>query len=99
MLRRVRAPIKAALLDQGRVVCGVGNWVADEVLYQAGVLPAAPCESLSEEQLAAIHAQVLAVCTAACGRLERGCDFPVGWLFHHRWQARKPGPHPPPDCP
>lgn len=99
VLRRVRAPIKAALLDQGRVVCGVGNWVADEVLYQAGVLPAAPCESLSEEQLAAIHAQVLAVCTAACGRLERGCDFPVGWLFHHRWQARKPGPHPPPDRP
>ena len=27
------------LLDQGKLVCGVGNWVADEVLYQAGVLP------------------------------------------------------------
>jgi len=26
-----QAPLKAVLLDQNRLVCGVGNWVADEV--------------------------------------------------------------------
>jgi len=36
------------LLDQGKLVCGVGNWVADEVLYQAGVLPSAACNTLSD---------------------------------------------------
>ena len=29
------APIKSVLLDQSRLVCGVGNWVADDVLYEA----------------------------------------------------------------
>jgi len=33
LLCRLNSPIKAALLDQNRAVCGVGNWVADEVLY------------------------------------------------------------------
>src|SRR5262245_20792045 len=33
-----RAPIKAVLLDQ-EFSAGVGNWIADEVLYQAGIAP------------------------------------------------------------
>ena len=34
------APIKAVLLDQSAVVCGIGNWVADEVLYMSRIHPA-----------------------------------------------------------
>ena len=34
--RRARAKLKAVLLDQG-FCAGIGNWVADEVLYQVGV--------------------------------------------------------------
>ena len=30
-IRKSAAPIKAALLDQQRLVSGVGNWIADEV--------------------------------------------------------------------
>src|SRR5260221_8954166 len=37
-LARRRAPIKSVLLDQG-LFAGVGNWIADEVLYQAGLRP------------------------------------------------------------
>ena len=36
------APIKALLLDQ-TFAAGVGNWIADEVLYQARIAPGAPC--------------------------------------------------------
>ena len=38
ILRKRRAPIKAVLLDQG-VFSGVGNWIADEVLFQSKISP------------------------------------------------------------
>ena len=47
-LSRSSAPVKAVLLDQTKVVCGVGNWIADEVFYQASVLPSTRCASLSQ---------------------------------------------------
>eukprot|EP00976_Prorocentrum_cordatum_P106657 1194497-Prorocentrum_minimum.AAC.2 len=45
-----KAPIKAVLLDQA-FCAGVGNWIADEVLYQAGVHPKGPAADLSPEQV------------------------------------------------
>jgi formamidopyrimidine-DNA glycosylase len=44
------APIKARLLDQG-AVAGVGNLLADEVLWQAGIAPARRTNTLSELEL------------------------------------------------
>jgi len=38
LLRKKRVPVKALLLDQANL-SGVGNWVADEVLYQAKIHP------------------------------------------------------------
>jgi len=37
---------------------GVGNWVADEILYQARIHPEQTAHSLSEEQVAALHEQM-----------------------------------------
>ena len=34
---------------------GVGNWVAAEILYQARIHPEQKANSLSEEQVAALH--------------------------------------------
>jgi formamidopyrimidine-DNA glycosylase len=47
---RGTAPIKARLLDQG-VIAGVGNLLADETLWQAGIDPRRPAGSLSAEEL------------------------------------------------
>lgn len=38
-------------VSQDRVVSGVGNWVADEVCFQAAVHPGAACNTLSPEQV------------------------------------------------
>src|SRR5688500_18926483 len=46
MLRARRAPIKAVLLDQG-FAAGVGNWIADEVLYQARIAPSRRAHTLT----------------------------------------------------
>lgn len=45
-----RAPLKARLLDQG-AIAGVGNLLADEILWQAGLSPRRPAGSLSEAEL------------------------------------------------
>lgn len=44
------APVKARLLDQS-VVAGVGNLLADETLWRAGIDPRRPAGELSEERL------------------------------------------------
>ncbi|CAM9248115.1 unnamed protein product [Hapterophycus canaliculatus] len=84
------APIKAVLLAQDRVVSGVGNWVADEVCFQAFVHPGAACNTLAPEQVAALHAKLLSVCREACEARADYTAFPKAWLFHHsRWGKGK----------
>jgi formamidopyrimidine-DNA glycosylase len=48
-LVRSRAPVKARLLDQ-HAVAGVGNLLADEILWRAGVNPARPASALTGPQ-------------------------------------------------
>jgi formamidopyrimidine-DNA glycosylase len=54
-LAGVRAPLKAALLDQHRVA-GLGNLLVDEILWRAGLDPARPSASLTDEELRHLHA-------------------------------------------
>lgn len=46
--------LKARLLDQARLA-GVGNLIADEVLYRAGLDPARPAGALSEGEERRVH--------------------------------------------
>lgn len=52
-----RAPLKARLLDQGRIA-GVGNLLADEVLWQAHLSPTRLCGSLDEGELDELRRQL-----------------------------------------
>ncbi|CBJ48484.1 conserved unknown protein [Ectocarpus siliculosus] len=88
-LAKPTAPIKAVLLAQDRVVSGVGNWVADEVCFQACVHPGAACNTLDPEQIAALHSRLLSVCREACEARADYTSFPKEWLFHHRWGKGK----------
>jgi formamidopyrimidine-DNA glycosylase len=89
LLQRRHAPIKAALLDQS-LFAGVGNWIADEVLYQAGLRPQRPADELTLAEVRRLRSRLLSVIrhAVACGAdAER---FPKSWLFHVRW-GRTPG--------
>ena len=80
--------IKALLLDQNKLVAGVGNWIADEVLFQAGIHPEAKCNTLSSAQIDALLAAMSEVLTVATGTDGSGGvigAFPQTWLFHYRW--------------
>lgn len=48
------APLKARLLDQARLA-GIGNLLADEVLWRAGLDPARPAGGLHDAERSALH--------------------------------------------
>ncbi|KAL4525501.1 hypothetical protein Ndes2437A_g03957 [Nannochloris sp. 'desiccata'] len=83
-LMKQRRTIKALLLDQS-FSAGVGNWVADEVLYQSRVHPEQPANSLTREQAVELHKQVQEVCRRASDVDADSTRMPNSWLFHHRW--------------
>jgi formamidopyrimidine-DNA glycosylase len=81
---RRKIPIKAVLLDQG-ALAGIGNWIADEVLYQARIAPKRPAASLSRAEVTALRRAIRSVLARA---VSVGADherFPKSWLFEHRW--------------
>ncbi|XP_068303094.1 formamidopyrimidine-DNA glycosylase isoform X2 [Pyrus communis] len=81
--------IKTLLLDQS-VISGIGNWVADEVLYQARIHPEQGAASLSKENCAALHKSIKEVIEYAVRVDAESIHFPCEWLFHFRW-GKKPG--------
>ncbi len=54
LLDRGTGPLKARLLDQSRLA-GVGNLLADETLWRAGIDPARPAGSLEADELQRLH--------------------------------------------
>jgi len=78
------APMKALLLDQ-TFAAGVGNWIADEVLYQARIDPRRPARTLTPVESRRVRARLRSVVRLAV-RVGADSDrFPRAWLFHHRW--------------
>ena len=82
-------PIKAALLDQ-RVVAGIGNIYASEILFRAGISPrrlARTVKGARAEKLARAVRSVLEEAIAAGGSSLRDyvqADGELGY-FQHRW--------------
>jgi formamidopyrimidine-DNA glycosylase len=84
--RRQRSPVKAVLLDQ-TVFPGVGNWMADEILWQLKLHPATRAGELSTSQERDLWRISRAVCRTALKTI--GVDWkelPKNWLFHYRWK-------------
>lgn len=88
-LSKKKITIKALLLDQS-YISGIGNWVADEVLYQAKIHPLQTAASLSKESCATLLKCIKEVIQSAV-EVDADCSrFPLEWLFHFRW-GKKPG--------
>jgi formamidopyrimidine-DNA glycosylase len=57
LIGRGRAPVKARLLDQG-AISGIGNLLADQVLWQARIAPGRPVCDLAVEDLDRLRREV-----------------------------------------
>lgn len=83
--RRRNAPLKAVLLMQERFP-GVGNWMADEILWRARLHPAARAGTPSAEATQALWREVRFVCRESIRRIDADWNYPASWLFRHRWR-------------
>jgi len=84
--RRARSPIKAVLLMQ-EAFPGVGNWMADEILWRSRICPATRAGDLDQQQTKALYRRLREVCRDALRVI--GTDWsrpPDSWLFNHRWK-------------
>ena len=91
LLRERSAPIKAVLLDQS-FAAGIGNWIADEVLYQAGIAPKRRARTLSAAEAGRLRAKIRSVIGLAVRAGSDSDRYPRWWLFHRRWGHRRGGP-------
>lgn len=79
-----KAVLKGLLLNQA-FVAGVGNWMADEICYQAKVAPQRKCNTLTPKEAKAIYRVLLKIVDKACSVNADKNRLPKSWLFHHRW--------------
>ncbi|MGI4883584.1 MAG: DNA-formamidopyrimidine glycosylase [Janthinobacterium lividum] len=91
-LSRRRVFVKPLLLDQG-LTAGLGNWIVDEVLFQARIHPERPGDSLTEAEVGALHAAIQLVLTTAIQHEATYRHFPESFLIHAReWdESAAPG--------
>ncbi len=88
LLRKRRNAIKAVLLDQS-LFAGIGNWLADEILFQARLSPHRKASELTSVEVARLRKYVLSVVKKAVSVDADYERFPKTWLFHHRWGKSK----------
>lgn len=85
-LRHGKRPVKALLLDQ-RYFQGMGNWMADEVLWRAGIHPGRLCAKISSSECKLLFSEIKFVARGAMNSVgKHGGDPPKGWFFHVRWK-------------
>lgn len=78
------AVLKSVLLDQS-FAAGVGNWIADEVLFQARLDPRRRANTLTRSEIGTLRSALKRVVTKAVAVDADKTRFPRTWLFHQRW--------------
>ncbi|MCL4221424.1 MAG: bifunctional DNA-formamidopyrimidine glycosylase/DNA-(apurinic or apyrimidinic site) lyase [Phycisphaerales bacterium] len=98
--RGARRAIKTLLLDQ-KTLAGIGNIYADEALFDAGIHPLAPANSLSRPHLARLTSSIRRVLRQAIRSggssirdFRSPLDTPGGYQSHHRVYGRSGLPCP-----
>ncbi len=86
--RRHQSAIKAVLLAQERFP-GLGNWMADEILWRARIRPHCQAGRIRGKKLNDLFSAIKSVCGDALKVIgDDWNDPPDSWLFNHRWEKR-----------
>ena len=94
LLRHRHASLKAVLLLQSRFP-GVGNWMADEILWRAAIHLRRRAGSLTAAETRSLWRESRRVCRLALATIAGtgkilppalNAWIPNHWLFNHRWE-------------
>lgn len=88
LTRRKASTVKGVLLMQD-FFPGVGNWMADEILWRARIHPRRHAGSLTSPDSEALWHETREVCRISLETVgEDFSDPPEGWFFHERWTSK-----------
>ncbi len=84
--RHRKAPIKAVLLMQSGF-SGIGNWMADEILWRARIAPAKRAGELDYTEITRLFRATRFVARESLRIIgPDDSELPRGWLIHERWR-------------
>ncbi|KAK9454565.1 Formamidopyrimidine-DNA glycosylase N-terminal domain-containing protein [Dipodascopsis uninucleata] len=86
-ISRRKVPVKSFFLDQA-FCAGVGNWMADEILFQSRVHPEQYTNTLNKQQITKLYNNLCQICEIAVETEANPKKFPSHWLMIHRWSKR-----------
>jgi formamidopyrimidine-DNA glycosylase len=81
------AAVKSCLMNQ-KLLAGIGNIYADEILFQAGVSPRRKGGTLSKTESKQLYRHVQRVLTMAADRKADPAGMPSSWLLPKRQEGR-----------
>lgn len=73
------------LLMQQSFVCGIGNWMADDIMMIAGLLPQRLVSSLDNDDILCLYEAINNLTGISVEANADKSKFPKHWLFHIRW--------------
>ncbi|KAK9480426.1 Formamidopyrimidine-DNA glycosylase N-terminal domain-containing protein [Lipomyces japonicus] len=86
-IAKKRVPVKSLLLDQS-LFAGVGNWMADEILFQSRIHPEQYVNELSINHKIKLFNSILEICRITVETEGNTDSFPISWLMIHRWSKK-----------
>ncbi len=90
--RHPKTSIKVILLKQ-EIFPGIGNWMADEILWQAGMEPERVGVRITEMETKRLYRTIRRICRIALKTIGQNLDYlPPNWLFFSRWHNGNPCP-------
>ncbi|MEM9832844.1 MAG: DNA-formamidopyrimidine glycosylase family protein [Bacteroidota bacterium] len=80
--------IKPLLMNQS-TVAGLGNWIVDDILYQAGIHPERRANELTSDEVRTIFDKMKYILETAVELESRYEDFPDEFLVTYRWSKNQ----------
>lgn len=88
LMAKRKTSIKGFLLNQ-KLLAGVGNLYADEILYQTKIHPASQVLALKPKQRKAIYASMNSILQKAVDHTAHYKEYPDDWFFQWRVEGQK----------
>lgn len=82
-IRKRKTFIKAVIMHQS-IAAGIGNWIADEMLYQSRIHPEQKVGELSDDQLKALYDALMLTLETAIEKEAHYDAFPEDFFIHIR---------------
>ncbi len=88
IITKTKGGIKSKLMNQ-KLIAGIGNIYADEILFQSRIHPLAESKELKDKDISRLYHKMNHVLQIAVDRHADPAQFPFSWIVSHRIETDK----------